>query len=137
MGYRDLPELWDFEGDWQVSRRIEDALSGQAGRFTGVVRFERDGVGLRYAERGVLELGGTSMEAERVYLWRSGSDGIEVFFDDGRFFHRIGAAGEAAHWCDPDQYDVTYDFAGWPKWSSRWRVLGPRKDYVMVSEYRR
>ena len=84
-----MPELWDFEGDWQVVRRIEDALSGQEGRFTGVARFERDGVGLRYVERGVLELGGASMEAERVYLWRSGSNGIEVFFDDGRPFHTI------------------------------------------------
>ena len=132
-----LPKLWDFEGDWQVSRRIEDTLSGQDGRFTGVARFERDGVGLRYSERGVLELGGASMEAERVYLWRASGDGIEVLFDDGRAFHLINGSSEAAHWCDPDQYDVTYDFAGWPKWSSRWRVLGPRKDYVMVSDYRR
>ena len=137
MGCRELPELWDFEGDWQVSRRIEDALSGQTARFAGVARFERDGVGLRYAERGVLELGGASMEAERVYLWRSTGEGIEVFFDDGRPFHQIDESAEAAHWCDPDQYDVTYDFSDWPKWSSHWRVLGPRKDYVMVSGYRR
>lgn len=133
---RDLPELWDFEGDWQVSRRIEDALSGQVGRFEGTALFERDGVGLRYSERGVLTLGGASMEAERVYLWRVGPAGIEVFFDDGRAFHRIDESAEAAHWCDPDQYDVTYEFSGWPVWSSRWRVVGPRKDYVMVSDYR-
>jgi len=133
----DLPELWDFEGDWQVARRIEDALSGQEGRFEGNARFVRDGVGLRYSERGVLTLGGASMEAERVYLWREGAGGIEVLFDDGRAFHRIDGSAEAAHWCDPDQYDVTYEFSGWPEWSSRWRVKGPRKDYVMVSEYYR
>jgi len=132
-----LPELWDFEGNWQVTRRIEDALSGQNGLFEGNARFERDELGLRFSERGVLTLGGASMEAERLYLWRAGADGIEVFFDDGRFFHRIGAAGEAAHWCDPDQYDVTYEFSGWAEWSSRWRVKGPRKDYVMVGEYSR
>lgn len=131
-----VPELWDFEGTWQVSRRIEDALSGQEGRFAGHARFERDGAGLRYAEKGVLELGGAKMEAERVYLWRASGSGIEVLFDDGRPFHRIDDSAEAAHWCDPDQYDVTYDFTTWPTWSSRWRVLGPRKDYVMVSTYR-
>lgn len=132
-----MPELWDFEGEWQVTRRIEDALSGQDGRFEGVARFERESGGLLYSERGVLRMGDVSMEAERVYHWRAGDAGIEVFFDDGRFFHRIGVGGEAAHWCDPDQYDVVYTFGSWPEWSSRWRVLGPRKDYVMVSEYRR
>lgn len=132
---RDLPELWDFEGNWQVARRIEDALSGQEGRFDGTAAFVRDEVGLRYAERGVLTLGSATMEAERVYLWRASGDGIEVLFDDGRAFHRIDGSAEAAHWCDPDQYDVTYDFAGWPKWSSRWRVVGPRKDYVMITDY--
>lgn len=130
-----MPDLWEFEGDWQVRRRIEDALNGQEGRFNGIARFERDDLGLRYSERGQLQLGGAAMEAERVYLWRAGPAGIEVFFDYGRFFHRIDESAEAAHWCDPDQYDVAYTFGKWPEWSSLWRVKGPRKDYVMVSEY--
>ena len=130
-------ELWDFEGEWQITRRIEDALSGQEGQFAGAASFVRDGSGLRYSEKGLLTLGGASMEAERVYLWRALGAGIEVLFDDGRPFHRIDDSAEAAHWCDPDQYDVTYEFGRWPKWSSRWRVLGPRKDYVMVSNYSR
>jgi hypothetical protein len=132
-----LPELWDFEGDWRVARRIEDALTGQEGRFVGAASFVRDDVGLRYSEKGMLTLGEASMEAERVYLWHPSDGGIEVLFDDGRAFHRIDDSAEAAHWCDPDQYDVSYDFGDWPKWSSRWAVKGPRKDYVMVSEYRR
>ena len=130
-------ELWDFEGEWQITRRIEDALSGQEGQFAGAASFVRDGSGLQYSEKGLLTLGGASMEAERVYLWRALGAGIEVLFDDGRPFHRIDDSAEAAHWCDPDQYDVTYEFGRWPKWSSRWRVLGPRKDYVMVSNYSR
>lgn len=132
-----MPELWDFEGDWQITRRIEDALSGQEAGFVGTARFERDCLGLRYSEKGLLTLGGASMEAERVYLWRSADAGIEVFFDDGRFFHRIDGSSGAGHWCDPDQYDGIYDFGDWPDWSSRWQVKGPRKDYVMVSIFKR
>jgi len=132
-----LLELWDFEGEWQITRRIEDALSGQEGQFAGAASFVRDVAGLQYSEKGLLTLGGASMKAERVYLWRASGAGIEVLFDDGRPFHRIDDSAEAAHWCDPDQYDVTYEFGRWPKWSSRWRVLGPRKDYVMVSNYSR
>ena len=130
-----MPKLSDFEGEWLVSRRIEDSLNGQDGRFEGVAVFEREDLGLRYQERGMLTLGGAAMQAERVYLWRESGDGIDVFFDDGRAFHRIDDSSEAAHWCDPDQYDVAYDFSTWPEWSSRWAVSGPRKNYVMISDY--
>ena len=74
-----MPKLSDFEGEWLVSRRIEDSLNGQDGRFEGVAVFERDDLGLRYQERGMLTLGGAAMQAERVYLWRESGDGIDVF----------------------------------------------------------
>ena len=73
--------------------------------------------------------------AERRYLW--GPD-LTVCFEDGRFFHQVPPeGGQAAHWCDPDQYEVSYDFRAWPDWQTRWRVVGPRKDYAMVSWYRK
>ena len=60
------------------------------------------------------------MRAERRYLWRDGGAGtIEVFFDDGRFFHRFDAEDHvpgATHACDPDAYRVRYDFRAWPRW---------------------
>ncbi|MDG1736935.1 MAG: DUF6314 family protein [Paracoccaceae bacterium] len=132
-----MPELWDFEGSWQVSRWIKDALIGQSGNFEGLAEFKRDELGLRYIERGILKLGAASMQAERCYLWRVADKGIEVQFEDRRAFHHIDQSAEAAHWCDPDQYNVTYEFGEWPEWSSRWAVKGPRKDYEMVSNYRR
>jgi hypothetical protein len=60
-----------------------------------------------------------------------------VYFADGTFFHRFALSPqpEAAHFCAPDQYDVTYNFTDWPHWSSTWRVKGPRKDYTMQSRY--
>lgn len=119
--------------------------------------------GLIYEETGVLHLPDAApMQASRRYLWRKAGPGpgagpgIAVYFPDGRFFHAFGvppegaaphevAAGsgaafsvvEATHWCDPDDYHVRYDFAHWPAWRAEWRVKGPRKDYVMLSEYRR
>ena len=133
--------LMNFEGSWQVGRRIENA-EGPEARFEGVARFEPDGAGLVYAEEGELQLEGQPpIRGERRYLWRQEEDGtIAVFFDDGRDFHRFDPGAEAPgdrHHCAPDVYDVTYDFGGWPEWESRWRVTGPRKDYVMVSRYRR
>ncbi len=131
----------DFLGRWRIDRRIEDRAGGTTGRFEGQGVFLARGAKAVYVERGLLYYGTQPpMQAERSYLWRDGPTGIEVFFHDGRPFHRIGLAGETAearHWCDPDSYVVHYDFGDWPLWSARWDVTGPRKDYVMRSLYRR
>jgi hypothetical protein len=128
-------DLWAFEGRWAVSREIADT-KGADGQFAGEALFTREGAGLRYVETGVLRVGAAQMQAERQYTWTSGA-GIEVWFEDGRFFHRFDLAetAAAAHDCPPDWYEVSYNFGAWPAWSSRWRVPGPRKDYVMTSRY--
>ena len=129
-----------FAGDWRLERTIEDVKAGRTGRLTGEARFEPVADGLAYREAGTLAFPGTPpMRAERRYLWRDGGAGtIEVFFADGRFFHRFDAEDHvpgATHACDPDAYRVRYDFRAWPRWLAEWRVTGPRKDYAMVSSY--
>ena len=128
-------QLADFLGDWRLTREIRHA-DGTLGRFEGVADWVRSENGALYTERGTLVIEGQGeFQAERRYGWDSD---LRVFFDDGRFFHQVpGQGGSAGHWCDPDQYDVTYDFSAWPEWHCRWRVLGPRKDYVMTTGYRR
>ena len=71
--------------------------------------------GLAYVEEGTLAFPGAApMRASRRYLWRDGGAGtIDVWFEDGRFFHRFDAedpAPAAAHDCPPDLYRVRYDF---------------------------
>lgn len=128
--------LSDFTGLWRVRRQISDHL-GTDGQFIGEVRFTPQNEGLLLTETGTLTIGSTSFSAERRYEWRAEGEGIAVYFDDGRFFHAFTLEGHAAaaHWCDPDQYDVRYDFSRWPEWSATWRVKGPRKDYEMHSHY--
>ena len=51
--------------------------------------------------------------ASREYLLRPADtpDVLDVYFPDGRPFHRMGFAGQTnqdEHWCDPDTYRVTY-----------------------------
>ncbi|MGC9417532.1 MAG: DUF6314 family protein [Rhodovulum sp.] len=133
-----MPELEHFRGHWGLSRVIEDARTGGTARLEGRAVFAPEGEGLRYTEEGVLRIEGHApLTATRAYLWRPATGGIELFFEDGRFFHAIGPGvhPQALHDCPPDRYEVAYDFAAWPRWSSRWRVTGPRKDYVMTSRY--
>lgn len=125
--------LSDFEGIWQVRRRIVHA-DGSTAEFAGIARWSPRQGGLQYTESGELVIAGQRpVKAEQRYFWGAG---LDVYFDDGRYFHTVPSkGGEAAHWCPPDQYNVDYDFLNWPEFTVTWRVAGPRKDYVIVSEY--
>lgn len=126
----------DFCGAWALERDISSEIAGQAGRFSGRAWFTPDDEGLAYREAGTLFVAGHEMQSERRYLWRQGAGEIVVLFDDGCPFHSFAPAQVAAsHFCDPDTYKVRYGFSDWPRWSARWRVTGPRKDYVMESRF--
>lgn len=135
-GVADGMKLSDFEGDWAIKRRIRNAIGADA-QFSGTASFSRDGEGLILSEAGEMKIDGVLMQAARRYFWRQGKAGIEVYFEDGRFFHLIGGGQrvQAHHDCAPDIYDVCYDFSGWPEWGSVWNVTGPRKDYRMETAY--
>ncbi len=136
------PDLAAFAGRWVLTRVITDTKGGAEGRLSGVAVFtpEQDGR-LLYEESGTLNYANHSpMAATRRYIWQAVEGGIEVLFEDGKPFHVIEkgrSMPDANHHCDPDLYHVSYDFSRWPDWSSSWRVVGPRKDYRMVSEFSR
>ncbi|MET4101897.1 hypothetical protein ABIE58_001321 [Roseovarius sp. MBR-78] len=125
--------LQDFEGAWRFDRQITHA-DGQRAQVTGVAVWRREGAGLILEEAGEMHMAGhPPMQVARRYLW--GAD-LAVSFEDGRFFHHVPPeGGAAAHWCDPDQYDGSYDFSRWPRFRVEWRVRGPRKDYHMMTDY--
>ena len=67
-------------------------------------------------------------------------DALDVFFPDGRPFHRMGFApgtSQDSHWCDPDTYRVSYTRQGPDAFSYSWDVTGPRKDLLLVSRLAR
>ena len=136
--------LPDFAGEWKVERQISDHLAASSGRFSGSCEFAaRDGEAdvLYYSEKGTIEFeSGEPLEASRNYIYRAGAtkNEVDVLFSDGRPFHTIKlrqTMPSDTHFCEPDAYDVTYDFRYWPKWSSLWTVRGPRKNYKMKTEY--
>ncbi|SFR53837.1 DUF6314 family protein [Litoreibacter janthinus] len=138
--------LDQFEGEWQLARIIEDRRNGIEGRLAGIATFTRSGpLEMQYSEEGELVYGQqAAMLATRRYIWR-GFEGefankIAVEFGDGRPFHVIAldrSMPDDNHHCDPDVYHVSYDFSHWPEWEAVWRVVGPAKDYRMISRYTR
>jgi Family of unknown function (DUF6314) len=136
-------------GSWSVERTLLDRASGTRGAFTGVVRFSpssADG-GMVLYEEGTLHWpapGGspTSNAASRSYLLRrtSAPDTLDVFFADGRPFHRMSFEANASHdqhWCDPDTYQVRYVLEGPNAFRYSWDVQGPAKDLLLESTLRR
>jgi hypothetical protein len=126
-----------FLGNWALRRRINDARSGQAGRFEGTAHFVAAPGGLAYSEEGQLWLGAAPpVRAERRYFWSAAGGRIAVDFADGRPFHSFDPrTPDAEHDCPPDFYRVRYDFGGWPRWRAEWTVTGPRKSYVITGDY--
>lgn len=136
-----LTSLNVLEGRWRLTRLIvhED---GTEHRFDGTARFRRSGKRLIEDEDGVLRglPDATEMKATRRYVWTQDKSRIEVLFDNMRPFHTIPtgvARPETTYLCPPDRYRVSYDFSSQRHWTSVWRVEGPKKSYVMTSEFRR
>lgn len=130
----------DFVGQWDLKRVIHDTRAGQVVQADGQAHLSQCDNGLIYDEAVTLRLPGQeAMKGTRRYLWRDAGDAVSVHFDDGRFFHNLKLGrpmAEDHHDCPPDSYDAVYDFTGWPRWSVRWTVSGPRKSYQMDTEYR-
>jgi len=80
--------------------------------------------------------------ASREYVLKPAArtDALDVFFPDGRPFHRMSFTPDASldtHWCDPDTYRVSYTHQGPDAFSYSWDVKGPRKDLLLVSHLER
>lgn len=127
--------LADFQGCWSLERDVRHLDGGEA-RFSGTATWTPEGETLVYDETGWLTMSGQkAIPARQRYIWMPD---LTVRFSDGRFFHRVpGAGGATAHGCTPDHYEGAYDFSRWPEFRVTWRVTGPRKDYRMLSTYRR
>ena len=137
-----------LRGSWSVDRTLLDRSTGTSGTFTGVVRFTaNDDGGLLWREEGTVRwapVNGAPFTgpASREYLLQPADtpDVLDVYFPDGRPFHRMGFAGQAnqdVHWCDPDTYRVMYSFLGPDDCGYRWDVTGPAKDQLLESVLRR
>jgi hypothetical protein len=130
-------------GQWSVERQLLDRAAGTRGTFSGVVRFSpTDDGGLALREEGTMRWPTFTGPASREYVLKPAGrpDVLDVFFPDGRPFHRMSFTPEAnldKHWCDPDTYRVAYTAEGPDRFSYTWDVSGPSKDLLLTSELKR
>lgn len=131
-------------GPWSFDRVVERQATVQ-----GIAIFTPlDSGRLIYREQGYLKLAnGTTMQAEREYVFSDSDGGFKVFFreDPPRLFHEISLSassggalsGYASHLCKCDDYRSAYMFLPDGTFVVRHVVSGPRKDYTMNTIYTR
>ncbi|MFI7319365.1 DUF6314 family protein [Streptomyces venezuelae] len=154
LTFRPVPDvLAHLAGVWHVERAVRDLADGSEGRFTGTTCFsplpatdtdaDTDTGGLLHHESGTFTWHGVARLAERTLRFLPGDGGsgtARVEFADGRFFHDLDlrtGRWTTDHPCADDLYRGEFEVIGADRWRSRWRVGGPAKDLLLVTEYRR
>lgn len=130
-------------GSWSLERRISGGviMGGTALFATG----EADGLLYRETVRVKLPDGG-ELDGERRYIFKEAVGGFDVLFCETplRLFHHVEPArledrlrGGAIHYCGADTYESIYDFIDDGTFTVRHLVSGPKKDYLIETQYRR
>ncbi|MFJ7149920.1 DUF6314 family protein [Streptomyces sp. NPDC100445] len=135
--------LAHLAGRWRTERSVRDLASGDTGRFTGETVFgPLDGGGLLHTESGTFTWRGVARPATRTLRFLPGPTPgrVDVRFADGRPFHALDLTSGryvADHPCAADLYRGEFTVRDAGHWRTVWRVGGPAKDLVLVTDYAR
>jgi hypothetical protein len=130
-------------GSWRAERSVRDLAGGEEGRFSGTTAFgPLEGGGLLHHESGTFTWRKVPRPAERTLCFLPGSTPgtADVRFTDGRPFHHLDLTSGrhvAAHPCAADLYRGQFTVLGKDHWRTVWRVGGPAKDLLLITDYAR
>lgn len=125
-----------LEGVWTFSRVIQGS-----GKMKGTATFiKKTPSTLLYYETGLLKLNdGAAFESYRNYIYQWKNKKIAVLFEDGRFFHELefetDVDAKGHHECGMDLYRASYRFDGPYSFELQWAVTGPKKDYMIRTNF--
>ncbi|WP_307835215.1 DUF6314 family protein [Streptomyces adelaidensis] len=142
--FQSVPDALAYlSGSWRVLRSVRDLASGSEGEFSGTTVFSPlDGGGLLHREIGSFVWQGVPRPAERTLRFLPGpAHGmVDVRFADGRPFHDLDLATgrwRTDHPCAADLYRGEFEVYDDDRWRTTWRVGGPAKDQLLVTDYTR
>ena len=123
-------------GLWRLDRRLIDRRRGAHGCFHGQLSITGVDGAFDWYESGELHWGGRVTPASRRLILRTGQDGWEMTFSDGRLFHPWLLDHDLTHPCGADLY-VGRIVAAHDRMRFTWRVTGPAKDQEIHTRLRR
>ena len=134
-----------FSGQWSVSRQLNGTLF-----FEGDALFVSTKNGpIKYTEKGtVTHPNGHVGLGQRTYYFLIEDSGFffSAYFDDqcAQIFHSVKVernngeyVGQGNHKCLEDLYTSRYRFTSIHRWEWEHQVVGPKKNYLITSQYRR
>lgn len=124
----------DLLGTWELSRVVDDRLSGVPREVRGTATLEPETPDrVRWSEEGTMTWAGHAVPVSRTLFVDRHGGGWFVRFEDGRPFHPWEVGVRVDHPCSPDHYQGLIETEGDPvvRWTVEWRAVGPEKDYVM------
>ena len=133
---RDLSDPVTLLGDWQLSRVIDDRMTGLQSRIDGelslaAVTADR----IRWEEQARWHQPDGDVDVRRG-LWVTRDEDTRAWwvrFEDDREFHPWMPGEPVVHACGADTYRGLVQ--GTPdRWTVEWDVTGPAKDYRMTTE---
>ncbi|WP_420416853.1 DUF6314 family protein [Pacificispira sp.] len=128
---------FDLGGRWRLSRLVFDFSEGTFLRGTGEMQAVADGARLWRLQETLIFNG---FEAQRDSLWQIVGQSLHLRYADGAplvVLDLTQGTAEDAHLCAPDRYLARFKTLGSDRFKLSWRVTGPRKNYAMVTDYRR
>lgn len=143
----------NFQGHWAFDRVVLNTHENTEEKASGEAVFTAAGIPdqdrLKYIENGFLQLSShqKKIKFSRRYLYQRIENAIEVYFDDGidkgLLFQKLTLDSNSAlfkgseHLCRLDKYNSTYLFLSENEFQTTYTVVGPKKNYTIVTDYRR
>jgi len=113
----------------------------QSGTLVGTCSFTDQEDYLYSQEDGVMTLGNHSGTAHRAYRYYFDQASIaRITHGDNAPFVTVDlthGAGSARHHCGDDLYTGNFSIESDTEWRQEWTVMGPSKDYKLISRYLR
>jgi len=139
-------------GSWNLYRTISSPkFQPMTGAGKAIFDKYKDPNSLLYKEELILNLPSESINASKEYIFRLIDNDVSVFFHETpeRFFYTLKfapkipssdkvfdqAGGE--HLCGNDNYTASYNFFDNDNFELIYKVVGPKKDYIMTTKYKR
>ena len=135
-----------LEGNWKLSRTINDLRQNMPGAVVGNVKMARrtDIAGndaLTYREEGVLRFGNYEENVFRFYDFSfPAPHKAIVHFEDGKVFHELDLSSgywQAEHLCGEDTYRGRFRIESRDVWMSNWYISGPNKEMILDNRFQR
>lgn len=147
----------NLEGQWLISRRINDAVNGKTEFAEGTAVFRSkpgvqvEGEILEYEETGVLTLTDANKQVNfrRNYIYKYADEIIEIYLDDGvtkgKLFQRLLQAGDAdqcaftgtEHICRTDKHYGSYNFINESAFETSFTIEGTNKSISITTVYKK